>query len=76
MKTPKENLQDYQKNLTQDQSAELLLKMAWCNSCDALDIFCTKNNMGYCRECFKQVTEPSPLRKALYNAQNDIRINF
>lgn len=53
MNIPKTSLQEYQKNLTQDKTSDLLKKMSWCNSCEALDIFCTKNDMGYCRECYK-----------------------
>jgi hypothetical protein len=53
MNIPKTSLADYQKKLTNEQRSDLLKKMAWCNSCDALDIFCTKNDMGYCRECMK-----------------------
>lgn len=59
MNIPKKSLQDYQKSLTNEQRNDLLKKMAWCNSCDAIDIFCTKNNMGYCRECYKEVTNDS-----------------
>jgi hypothetical protein len=54
MTIPKTSLQDYQKSLTKEQRATLLNKMAWCNACDTLDIFCTKNDMGYCRECYKE----------------------
>jgi len=56
MNIPKELLVDYQKKLTSAQSAELLKEMAWCNACDAIDEFCKDNEMGYCRECYKEAT--------------------
>jgi hypothetical protein len=54
MKIPKTPLKEYQAKLTQEQRSDLLKKMAWCNSCDALDIFCNKNDLGYCRECYEE----------------------
>ncbi len=58
MKIPKISLAEYQKRLTPDQRRELLANLAWCNACDAIDIFSTQNEMGYCRECYKEtITE-------------------
>ena len=37
MDIPKKSLQDYQKGLTQDQSAKLIKKMAWCNSKEMIE---------------------------------------
>jgi len=55
MNIPKTSLKEYQAKLTNEQRSDLLKKLSWCNSCDAIDIFCTKNDMGYCRECYKEV---------------------
>jgi hypothetical protein len=54
MNIPKTPLAEYQAKLTKEQRSDLLKKMAWCNACDAIDIFCTKNDIGYCRECYKE----------------------
>jgi hypothetical protein len=57
MNIPKTPLKAYQEKLTPEQTSELLKKMAWCNACDAIDIFCTKNDMGYCRECYENTVK-------------------
>jgi hypothetical protein len=44
-----------------------------CNGCDTIDAFCPENEMGYCRECYDEVTiEDRALREAILDAIDGI----
>lgn len=52
---------EYKKTLTKEKMVELNQKIAWCNCCDAIDEFVLENEVGYCRDCFKEMDEENKL---------------